>query len=589
MFAAIKEYTGHNQYDKALEVLSREVEAIVGESLDIPSKIKEMDKDRAYAQIFYGMALIGLGRKGEAFSMLQGLARKLYITEMYEESEVCDLVLYNAGDKDIATLDRVMLYSIRYPKGRDRLTKADQCAGDAANFLNVVHGRDKALLSYHIRRVSLSSLNWESNKRLGSGKEITECWANEGVNEAFVYQQSCIETTEDRLDYLDTHRIWGEKLEASIDKNAMKRRVRQRLNNKIRLGISSTGFRDNHIGHYIMPLVENIDKDKFEIYCYSHWPKKGCSLKSKFEETVDDFKEFAVRQPHQEVAQVMADDCLDSLIEVGHWSFRAEVIAYKPAPVQISWLDYLHSMGLPTAIDYIVMDPYVMPENPGLLIEKPIVLPDVWMVMDRPGFAYVPITSSTPEDRKGYITFGTMSRPHRFTEETFKVWGGIMSMVPNSRFIYIRPEATSKILQDNFCKNMEKYGISRDRISFIATPVNFMEHFNEIDIALDTFPDIGNTTTCYTLWMGLPLVTLVGPCFFERVSYSALMNCGLGDPCAFSLLEYHNIALGLVADKERRRHIRNNLRSWILNGPLGQPKMFADSMGEAIADVLGRS
>ena len=113
-----------------------------------------------------------------------------------------------------------------------------------------------------------------------------------------------------------------------------------------------------------------------------------------------------------------------------------------------------------------------------------------------------------------------------------------------------------------------------------------MQHYNEIDIALDTFPHVGGTTTCETLWMGVPAVTLVGPAFFERISYSNLNNAGLGDLCAFTREEYIAKAIALAGDKKRREMLRVNLRAQIRTRPLGQTERFAENFYKKIESVL---
>jgi predicted O-linked N-acetylglucosamine transferase (SPINDLY family) len=122
---------------------------------------------------------------------------------------------------------------------------------------------------------------------------------------------------------------------------------------------------------------------------------------------------------------------------------------------------------------------------------------------------------------------------------------------------------------------MNEFGITADRLSFVSTKTEHLKYYNEIDIAFDTFPHTGGTTTCEALWMGVPVVSLVGPMFFERISYSNLSNCGLSDLCAFNLQQYQDIAISLALDKERRKYLRLNLRKQILNSPLGRPQEFA--------------
>ena len=138
----------------------------------------------------------------------------------------------------------------------------------------------------------------------------------------------------------------------------------------------------------------------------------------------------------------------------------------------------------------------------------------------------------------------------------------------------------------NMAKEFSKYGITEDRLAYISIRGNNLPYYNEIDIALDTFPHVGGTTTCETLWMGVPVVTLVGPAFFERISYSNLNNAGLGDLCAITREEYVAKAVALAEDKKRRELLRNTLRAQIRSKPLGQTERFAQNFYNKIESVL---
>lgn len=428
----------------------------------------------------------------------------------------------------------------------------------------------------------LTALDYETHDKLGSREKLISTYIGG-------FQMSRIKTMEDRLSFVEAHRKWGKSAEEGAQKKPITRRVRQRLNNKVRLGILSSDLRHHPVGYFTWPIAEHLNKDRFELYCYSAFPYDADATQKAFSEKSDSFRVFREESTH-EIAQSIADDGLDIMFELGGRTLynRLEVCAYKPAPIQVSWLGYPHSIGMPTAIDYILVDPYLKPEDPRLLIEKPFIVPETWVSLDKVGFLPTPITDTIPEDINGYITFGTLNAAHKFNPETFATWAEIMHRVPNSRFLYVRLEADAEILRNNFCKHMAKHGISSDRISFKATNEHHLQFYNKIDIALDTFPHTGGTTTCETLWMGVPPVTLVGPSMFERLSYSNIVNAGLPDLCAFTLEEYKNIAVKLAQDVERRRYLRRNLRQQIMKNPLGQPKRFVEGFCNTIYEVLGR-
>jgi len=260
-------------------------------------------------------------------------------------------------------------------------------------------------------------------------------------------------------------------------------------------------------------------------------------------------------------------------------------MAYKPAPIQVSWLGYPHSCGL-TTIDYILLDPYIKPPDPRLLIERPFEMPESWVSLGSVGFHDVPIDPGVPEDRTGHLTFGTMNNPYKYTPALIGLWARVMAAVPDSTFLFVRPEGGTEIFRRNLAREFAKHGIAAERIEHVAVRGQHRPHYNKIDIALDTAPHVGGTTTCEAIWMGVPTVTLVGPAFFERLSYSNLSNAGLGDLCAATEDDYVRIAVALAADRPRRLALRHGLRDQIRARPLGQGQRWVDNFQHQIEAVV---
>ncbi len=151
----------------------------------------------------------------------------------------------------------------------------------------------------------------------------------------------------------------------------------------------------------------------------------------------------------------------------------------------------------------------------------------------------------------------------------------MVAATPGSKFAFVRPEASGESFRRNIEKQFALEGVSADRIIWRAVRGAHLPHYNDIDITLDPFPLTVGTTTTETLRIGVPLVSMVGEAFFERLSYSILSNAGFGDLCAKSLDEYLEIALKLAADVERRREFRATIRDRLRASPLGQTEQFA--------------
>jgi predicted O-linked N-acetylglucosamine transferase (SPINDLY family) len=348
----------------------------------------------------------------------------------------------------------------------------------------------------------------------------------------------------------------------------------------------SSDLRDHPVAYFALPIFERYDRDQYEIFCYSFYPQPPDRVQASIQKTVTGFRHM-LQATDREIAQRIHDDGIDILFELGGSTRynRLDVLAYKPAPRQVSWLGYPHSAGI-EAIDHILVDPYINPPDPKLLIEKPFIVPESWVVMGKLGFREIPIEPSIPEDRAGVLTFGTMNNPYKYTPELFRLWAEVMRQVPASRFLFVRPEAGAATFRRNICGEFARHGIEADRIDFESVRGRHMPHYNRIDIALDTAPHTGGTTTCEALWMGVPTVSLVGPAFFERLSYSNLSNAGLGDLCAFSREDYVKKAAALAEDKIRRRELRQGLRALIPTTPLGDAERWVRNLEATIARTL---
>jgi predicted O-linked N-acetylglucosamine transferase (SPINDLY family) len=445
------------------------------------------------------------------------------------------------------------------------------------------------------RDLFLRCIDYARIDTLPDNATLMRHWVDEGRIEPFWISLGRVKTLQDRLDIVEYHREWGGKIEAHAAETPIKRTEYKPsasalapVKSKIRLGIMSSDLRDHPVSYFALPLFENYDRSRFEIYCYSFYGGKEDNLQKKISGEVTAFRWWPHKQ-NFDVAQGIADDHLDILFELGGPTDmnKVQVMAYKPAPVQGSWLGYPHSIGF-SAIDYILVDPYLKPEDPRLLIEKPFEVLETTVALGRVRFHdHPPITPEIPQNRNGgLLTFGTMNNPNKYTPEVIATWAEVMTQVPNSRFLFVRPEGDVPAFKANMAREFAKHGITENRLAYIAIRGQNMPHYNEIDISLDTFPHVGGTTTCETLWMGVPLVTLVGPAFYERTSYSHLNNAGLGDLCAFTRDEYIAKAIALAADKKRREMLRVNMREQIRARPLGQTERFAENFYKKIESVL---
>jgi predicted O-linked N-acetylglucosamine transferase (SPINDLY family) len=252
----------------------------------------------------------------------------------------------------------------------------------------------------------------------------------------------------------------------------------------------------------------------------------------------------------------------------------------------MSWIGYPATCGL-KAIDYVVLDRFVAPTDESLMVEQAVIMPDAYVCFGK--FPEVEIDPTLPMERNGRVTFGTQNNPYKFNRETIAMWARIMSQVPDSRFLIVRPEASSVVLCGNLAAEFGKHGIGADRLYLFDNRTENRDHlsyYNEIDISLDTFPLTGGTTTCEAVWMGVPVVSLVGEANHQRISYSVLMHCGLEELCVFTPEDYVARAVALAGEREKLTAWRTGLRDVMRDSPLCDEPRFLYQFQEMLEQVV---
>ena len=435
----------------------------------------------------------------------------------------------------------------------------------------------KVLCEIFIRVCDFDSLD-----EVGDFKTLGRKWAETGRHTALLKQLARVRSDEDRLELLEQHRMWGRDVERVAKRQPIKRPPVRPAGGKIRLGFMSSDLRQHPVGYFAMPLFDHIDQDRFEVFVYSFYTGKEDAAQRQITERVTAYRwwpEISIAN----AAEKIAEDQLDMLIELGgstHMN-KLEVMAFRPAPIQASWLGYPHSAGL-EAIDYLVCDPITVPPNPALLVEKPLLMPKSWIALGPRFFSNTVEIKPAPELRNRFITYGTANNPHKYTRDVLRTWAKVVAATPGAKFAFIRPEGSGESFRANLTRQFEAEGVSADRVIFHTIRGAHLPFYNEVDITLDPFPLTGGTTTAETLWMGVPLISLVGPAFYERLSASIMTNSGIGDLAVHSLDAYIAAAVSLAGDRDRRLTLRGSLRQQMRDGPLGQTQQFATDFYDMI-------
>jgi len=543
------------------------------------------------------LALRTAGRPAEAEAYLAGLLPRLD-GQAFVHFQLGDLIVERDRARGVAHLRRALALSpslhhlALLAQGLARATGPEEgaCLEEAwglareALEMGELNPGHRKILSEVFSRVCA----FDEMDRLGDFHALGRAWAESGRHTALMRQLPRVRSLEDRLELVEQHRIWGRGVEASAAADPIRIHPPRPPDGRIRLGLMSSDLRRHPVGYFAAPLFDHRDP-RFDLHVYSFFQREEDAVQRDLAG-----KAAAVRCMPQasarEAAQAIADDRLDMLIELGGTTAmnRLEVLAWRPAPVQASWLGYPHSGGL-KAIDYLICDPQTAPADPRLMLETPLTMPRTWVALGRAVFDDRHAVDPTPpQDRSGALTFGTANNPYKFTREGLRAWARVVAATPGSRFAFIRPEAGAAAFRTHVLAQFAAEGVEAERVVFHAVRGAHMPLYNEVDISLDTFPLTGGTTTVEALWMGVPVVSLRGPAIYERLSASLLANAGLGDLLADDLAGFERIALALAADRPRRAALRQGLRAQLRQGPLGDTEGFARDFYAMLAAALRR-
>ncbi|MBK7686825.1 MAG: FkbM family methyltransferase, partial [Rhodocyclaceae bacterium] len=334
-------------------------------------------------------------------------------------------------------------------------------------------------------------------------------------------------------------------------------------NRRLRVGLVSGDLRRHSVSYFVQGILENVDQNQIEFWAYYNHPQfdyRSGELKSLFTEwrSIDGMN-------NAEAADLIYSDSIDILIDLsghtGHSSLY--VFAAKPAPVQVSWIGYPNTSGLST-IDYRITDEIADPagNSEQYYTETLVRLPNTFLCYSPPKEA--PDVAQTPCLAAGYVTFGSFNTRVKISDETLALWSQILQQVPNSR---LGVKSVSGVSDDHgqnsLLEQMRQSGIDTDRVVLLPPYAAIEDHlaaYHRLDIALDTLPYCGTTTTCEALWMGVPVVTLRGDRHASRVGASLLTSIGLDELIGETPDDYVRIAANLAQDPDRLTRLRASMR-----------------------------
>jgi predicted O-linked N-acetylglucosamine transferase (SPINDLY family) len=388
----------------------------------------------------------------------------------------------------------------------------------------------------------------------------------------------------DDAQLLEEHKIWAQVHPAplmSADRPALRAEHSVR---PLRIGYVSPDLREHPVAHFVQPLLAPHDRSAVHpiVYCDSHKP----------DEITDRLRRLVPPEHWRDVRQ-MSDDQLDHQIRqdgidilvdlAGHTGRnRLAVFARKPAPLQITYLGYPNTTGLPREVmRYRLTDAHCDPPGmtESLHTEELVRLPDCFICY-QPS-AQSPDVSPVPCTSEQSVTFGSFNAMQKISGSVIELWSKILLRLPGSRLALKNRTLGDSQIRRTLYEMFARHGVRDERLILIPPMPTLGAHFSryaQIDVCLDPFPYNGTTTTCDALWMGVPVITLEGKVHRSRVGISLLRNVGLQELIAQSPEHYEQLAVDLARDVPRRTQLRKELRERVRSSPLTDAAKFARNL-----------
>lgn len=426
-------------------------------------------------------------------------------------------------------------------------------------------GRIAEAISYYHRALAINPNLFEAQHNAGSGSLFLQLYRDDISTKQVV----------------DAHRQWGEAFKFTAPPHDIK------MTGKLRVGFISADFREHPVAYFSEAVLENLDRHQFEIICYANQ-----TIEDIFTQRIKALPllwRVVAHLSDDALCEQIKQDQLHILIDLsGHMKgHRLYALAKKPAPIMAHWMGYLFTTGLP-AIDYYIADRHIAPEATAQsqFTEKLVYLSGS-LFNYRPKTT-MPAVNELPALRNGFITFGSLNNLQKMNRSVVSVWSQILRSVPNSRLILqtqlLGDAGVAQRLRNLFIS----FGIDEQRFDFRPSRAaeRYFYTYHEIDIALDTFPYTGATTTCESLWMGVPVLSLVGDSSIARQGASILAETGMESWLAYSVSEYIALAQHYSASLSNLAALRAKLRTQLADSSLCDDEAFAVDFARCLKQML---
>jgi len=382
----------------------------------------------------------------------------------------------------------------------------------------------------------------------------------------------------------EAHRASGEAFERAVEPFELPAAL-DLAQRPLRVGLLSADFRTHSVAYFLEPLMAHLEPGRFELIAYSSATKPDATTQ-RLKALAAGWRDVAGLSD-EALAERIREDKIDALIDLSGYTSgcRSKTLARRSAPLQVGYLGYPHSSGM-SRMDYRIVDSVTDPEGMTLNTERLARLPRCFLCY-RPD-ADAPEVAPPPSAEKGEIVFGSFNNFVKLTDKGVRRFARALARTPGSRLLIKGHHGADPSMKERLLSRFAACGVEADRIELAGRTPSKRDHlalYGSVDIALDTYPYNGTTTTCEALWMGVPVVTQAGRRHASRVSASLLESIGLGELVAESEEGFAEIAAALARDPERLASLRRGLRERMESSPLRDEKGFAAAFGNVLEEM----
>lgn len=382
----------------------------------------------------------------------------------------------------------------------------------------------------------------------------------------------------------EAHRVSGPMVAAEVLGNPATITVDANPDRVLTVGLLSPDFRQHACAHFVEPLLEARDRSRWRVVAYSN-VTQGDATTARLKRLCDAWRETATVSD-EALAQQIAADKVDIAIDLaGHTGgSRVSALVLRPAPVTVTFLGYPNTTGMP-GIDYRIVDSVTDPEGSEEFATEKLVRLDPCFLCYRPSLES-PEVRPLPMERVGHVTFGSFNILDKISRGTLDAWAEILKRMTGSKMlIKSRSAAAESEIVQRIHAEFASRGIEASRVEVVGSTAGIREHlelYGRVDIALDTFPYNGTTTTCEAMWMGVPVVAMRGEIHASRVGVSLLSAVGLRELVSDDPEGYVALACKLASDVGALKELRSGLRERVAASPLRDERGYAAKFEELL-------